>query len=95
MYFLDAIPPPQNVTIFRTMTNFAVIKWTIIEQNEKKYEKITGYIVTIRKESKLISNITTSSQISSVLLIDLLPSTEYKVTVSGLGDETEGTPVNG
>ncbi|CAB4009330.1 fibronectin-like isoform X1, partial [Paramuricea clavata] len=88
---LDVIPPPSNVKITSISANFAVVQWTVIEQREENYDRVTGYTVTVRNETHFF-NITTSNSSSSVPISHLLPNTSYRVSVVGLSEEIEGMP---
>ena len=71
--------------------NFAVVHWTVIEQQEGKYERVTGYKVTVGSQTYLF-NIKASNTSSSVSINHLLSNTSYRVSVVGLSEETEGMP---
>ena len=71
--------------------NFAVVHWTVIEQQEGKYERVTGYIVTVGSKTYLF-NIKASNTSSSVSINNLWSNTSYRVSVVGLSEETEGMP---
>ena len=71
--------------------NSAVIQWTVIENEQKKYDVITGYKVAVKNRTHFFDKIT-SSDSSSVTMNHLLPNTSYSVSVVGLGEEIEGMP---
>jgi hypothetical protein len=79
------------VKVTSISANFAVVQWTVIQQQEEKYDRVTGYTVTVTNETHFF-NIKTSNSSSSVPISHLLPNTSYRVSVVGLSQETEGMP---
>ena len=73
------------------MENSAVVQWTLIEQEQEKYDVLNGYKITVKNETHVF-DIKTSSHRSSVSINHLGPDGKYTVSVVGLSDETEGMP---
>ena len=66
-----------------------MIQWSAIENEQEKYDVITGYKVVVKNRTHFF-DMTTSSDSSSVTVNHLLPNTSYSVSVVGLGEEIEG-----
>ncbi|CAB4021717.1 ---NA--- [Paramuricea clavata] len=71
--------------------NFAIVQWSVIERQEEKYDRVTGYIVTVINETYFFT-IKVSNSSSSVSINHLLSNTSYRVSVVGLSEETVGMP---
>ena len=73
------------------MESSAVVQWTVIGQEQEKYDVLNGYKITVKNETRVF-HIKTSSHRSSVSINDLGPDSNYTVSVAGLSEETEGMP---
>ena len=81
-----------NVTLITTTQ--ALFSWQKIQNNNKTYGIIIGYKIVVRRNHQAIMNDEVSSSESEFQLSDLLPNTNYSITVLGHNHYGDGVISN-
>ena len=85
----DQNPAPRNVSLLNISDSSAIVRWTAIRKSEWRYDRLAGYRINLANKSVRL-NYTIPNDVLKFSLTNLSHSTNYEVSVTGIGKNFEG-----